>query len=129
MAGFDRVHGDFQPVSVYDAGAYEVGSVNAYTSGATVQPQGPKLDYATITFTGSGTTGAQVKAALDTIQQLSTVYLYEFTTNTNDTLAVAFYPVGAWGDVTATGGTTLDAQLTTAVGEAVSIAASATFTG
>lgn len=129
MAQTTRVHGDYQPVMNYDASSYTVGSVNAYTSAATVQPQGPKLDFATITFTGSSTTGAQVKAAIDTIQQLATVYLYEFTTDTNDTLAVAFYPTGAWGDVTATGGTTLDAQLTTAVGEAVSIAASATFTG
>ena len=129
MAETTRVHGDFNPVMNYDAGSYTVGAVNAYTSGVTVQPQGPKLDYATITFTGSSTTGAQVKAAIDTIQQLATVYLYQFNTNTNDSLAVAFYPTGAWGDVTATGGTTLDAQLTTAVGEAVSIAASATFTG
>lgn len=130
MAEVTRAHGDFQPVANFDAAEYTVGSINAVTSAATVQPQGPKLEFATITFTGSSTTGAQIKAAIDTIQQLATVYLYEFTTDTNDTLAVAFYPVGAWGtDITATGGTTLDAQLTTAVGEAVSIAASATFTG
>ena len=129
MAGFDRVHGDFKPVMNYDTGAYTVGAVNAYTSAATVQPQGPKLDYATITFTGSSTTTAQVKAAIDTIQQLDTVYLYEFTTDTNDTLAVAFYPTGAWGDVTATATGSLDALLTLAVNEAVSITASATFTG
>ena len=129
MAEFARVHGDFKPVMNYDAGAYEVGAVNAYTSAATVQPQGPKLDYATITFTGSSTTGAQVKAAMDTIQQLATVYLYEFTTATNDTLAVAFYPTGAWGDVTATGDGTLDAALTAACGEAVAVTATATFTG
>lgn len=129
MAQFTKVHGDYQPVMNYDADSYTVGAVNAFTSGATVQPAGPKLDFATITFTGTGTTTTQVNAAIQTIQQLATVYMYEFTTDTNDTLAVAFYPINAWGDVTATGGTTLDAQLTTAVGEAVSIAASATFTG
>lgn len=129
MAEVTRAHGDFKPQMNFDAAEYTVGSINAVTSAATVQPQGPKLDFATITFTGSSTTGAQIKAAIDTIQQLATVYLYEFTTDTNDTLAVAFYPTGAWGDVTATGGTTLDAQLTAACGEAVSIAASATFTG
>lgn len=130
MAYTTPTHGDFNPVANFDTPAYTVGSLNAVTSGATVQPQGPKLDFATITFDGSSTTGAQIKAAIDTIQQLATVYLYEFTTDTNDTLAVAFYPIGAWGtDVTATGAGTLDAALTTAVGEAVSITASATFTG
>ena len=128
MAQFTRTHGDFQPVMNYDQPTYTVGAVNAITSGDTVQPAGPKLEFATVTFTGSSTTGAQILAAFNTIQQLATVYMYEFTTDTNDTLAIAFYPVGAWGDVTATGAGTLDAALTTACGEAVSIAASATFT-
>ena len=130
MSQFDKSHGDFKPVVNVDVGNNsDYAALNAVTSAVTVQLQGPKLDFATITFTGSSTTGAQIKAAIETIQQLATVYLYEFTTTTNDTLAVAFYPTGAWGDVTATGGTTLDAQLTTACGEAVSIAATATFTG
>jgi len=128
MAQVTRVHGDFQPVMNVDASSYTTGAVNAVTSGVVVNAMGPKLDFATITFTGSSTTGAQVKAAIDTIQQLATVYMYEFTTATDDTLAVAFYPTGAWGDVTATGAGSLDAALTTAVGEAVSIVASATFT-
>lgn len=128
MAQFTKTNGDFLPVINYDAPSYTNSGLNAVTSGATVQPQGPKLEFFTVTFTGSSTTGAQVLAAVNTIQQLATIYMYEFTTDTNDTLAVAVYPVGAWGDVTATGGVTLDAQLTTAVGEAVSIAATATFT-
>jgi hypothetical protein len=48
--------------------------------------------------------------------------MYEYTDDTNDTLAVAVYPVGAWTT------TTLDTALTAAV-EAVTVAASATFTG
>ena len=128
MAQFTKVSGDFKPVINYDSPAYTNSGLNAVTSGATVQPQGPKLEYYTVTFTGTGTTGAQILAAINTIQQLSTVYIYEFTTASDDTLAVAAYPVGAWGDVTATGTGTLDAALTTAVGEAVSIAATATFT-
>jgi len=129
MAYTTRTHGDYQPVANYDAAEYTVGSVNAITSAATVQPQGPKLDFCTITFTGSSTTGAQIKATIDAIQQLAVVYLYEFTTDTNDTLAVAFYPTGAWGtDLTATGAGTLDGAVTAAAGEAVSVAASATFT-
>ena len=98
------------------------------TSAAPVQPQGPKLEFFTVTFTGTGTTGAQILAAVNTIQQLATIYMYEFTTDTNDTLAVAMYPIGAWGDVTATAAGSLDAELTTACGEAVAVTATATFT-
>ena len=128
MAQFTRVHGDFKPVMNYDAPDYTVGAVNAVTSAATVQPQGPKLEFATVTFTGTGTTGAQILATVNAIQQLATVYIYEFTTDTDDTLAVAMYPVSAWGDVTATGAGTLDQAITDAAGEAVAITASATFT-
>jgi hypothetical protein len=128
MAQFTRVNGDFKPVFHLDTDAYTNTGVNAVTSAATVQPQGPKLEFCTITFTGTGTTGAQILATMNAIQQLATVYIYEFTTDTNDTLAVAFYPVGAWGDVTATGAGTLDQAITDNAGEAVSIAASATFT-
>lgn len=128
MAEFTRVSGDFKPVMNYDAPEYTNTGANTVASGATVQPQGPKLEFFTVTVTGTGTTGAQIKAAIDTIQQLAVVHLYEFTTATDDTLAVAMYPAGAWGDVTATGAGSLDAALTTALGEAVSIAATATFT-
>jgi len=128
MSSQTKYHGDLNPVANFDTRSYTVGSLNDVTSGATVQLQGPKLDYATITFDG-GVTGTQVAAAIVAIQQLATVHLYEYTDDTNDTLAVAFYPTAAWGDVTATGAGTLDAAVTAAVGEAVSIAASATFTG
>ena len=128
MAQFTRVNGDFKPVLHMDSAAYTNTGVNAVTSAATVQPQGPKLEYFTVTFDGTGTTGAQILAAINTIQQLATVYIYEFTTDTNDTLAVAMYPIGAWGDVTATAAGSLDAALTAACGEAVVVTATATFT-
>ena len=128
MAQFTRVNGDFKPVLHLDAPGYENTGVNAVVSAATVQPQGPKLEYFTVTFTGTGTTGAQIKATIDAIQQLATVYIYEFTTASDDTLAVAMYPVGAWGDVTATAAGSLDALITDVAGEAVVITASATFT-
>lgn len=128
MAQFTKVNGDFLPVINYDSPAYTNSGINAVTSGASVQPQGPKLEFATVTFTGTGTTGTQLLNTINTIQQLATIYMYEFTSTTNDTLAIAFYPVGAWGDVTATGAGTLDAAITAAAGEAVSIAATATFT-
>jgi len=123
MAYTTRTHGDFKPQMNFDADSYTVGSVNAVTSAATVQPQGPKLDFFTMTLAGSSTTGDQIKAAIDTIQQLATVYLYEFTTDTNDTLAFAVYPTGAWTT------TTLNTALDAATGEDVTVTATATFTG
>jgi len=129
MAAFARVNGDYQPVAVYDAPVYNNSAVNSVTSGATVQPQGPKLEFLTVTFTGTGTSTTQINNTFQTITQLATIHMYEFTTDTNDTLALAIYPVGAWGDVTATGAGTLDQAITDAIGENVSIAASATFTG
>ena len=121
MAQFTRTNGDYLPVINYDSPAYTNSGVNAVTSGATVQPQGPKLDFFTITFTGALTT-TQLNTAVQTIQQLATIYMYEYTDDTNDTLAVAIYPVGAWTDAT------LDTAITAAV-EACTVAASATFTG
>jgi hypothetical protein len=121
MAQFTRVNGDYLPLINYDADSYTNSGVNAVSDGATVQPQGPKLDFFTITFTGAVTT-TQFNTAIQTIQQLATIYLYEYTDASDDTLAVAVYPVGAWTT------TTLDTALTAAV-EAVTVAASATFTG
>lgn len=121
MAQFTRVNGDYQPVQNFDSFDYTNNGVNAVVSGATVQPQGPKLDFFTITFTGALTT-SQLNTAVQTIQQLATIYMYEYTDASDDTLAVAVYPTGAWTT------TSLDAALTAAV-EGCTVAASATFTG
>ena len=121
MAQFTRVNGDYQPVQNYDSFNYTNNGVNAVTDAATVQPQGPKLDFFTITFTGAVTT-TQFNTAIQTIQQLATIYMYEYTDTTNDTLAIAVYPVGAWTT------TSLDDAITAAV-EGCTVAASATFTG
>jgi hypothetical protein len=128
MAEVTRVNGDFKPVLNVDTRAYTNTGVNAVVSAATVQPQGPKLDFGTITFTGAATpTGADIKKAIDTIQQLAVVYIYEFTEvgDNTDTLAVAVYPTGAWNFAD---GQDLDVALTAALGYAVTTAASATFT-
>lgn len=109
MAQTTRVHGDFKPVANYDAPDYSVGAVNTATSGKTVQPQGPKLDFFTITLANVATDGAVLKSTIEAIQQLAVVYIYEVTDAATDTLAVAVYPTGAWSTGaldTATGGTT-----------------------
>lgn len=128
MAQFTKVNGDFQQVMWLDAPEYTNAGLNAVNSGATVQPQGPKLDFGTVTFTGAASpTGADIAIAMQTIQQLATVYIYEYTevgANT-DTLALAVYPVGAWDF---TNGGNLDVALTAALGYAVTTAKTATFT-
>lgn len=129
MAQFTRANGDFLPVQNYDAPDYTNSGVNAITSAATVQPQGPKLQFGTITFTGAATpSGTDLLTTINTLQQLATIYMYEFTevgANT-DTLAVAMYPVGAWDFTNATG--SVDVALTAALGYSVTTAATATFT-
>lgn len=122
MAQFTRVNGDYKQVLWLDAPSYTNTGVNAVESAVTVQPQGPKLDFFTITGNGSQIAD-NIQATFQTIQQLATVYIYEYTNATDDTLAVAVYPTGAWDTVS------LDAALSNAWSSAnVSVAASATFT-
>jgi hypothetical protein len=123
MAQFTRVNGDFKPVRNFDSGEYTNTGANAVVSGATVQPQGPKLDFFTATANG-GLTPAQIAAGIQTIQQRATIHLYEYTDATNDTLAFAVYPTGAWTT------TSLATALENDAGWAASptVVASATFT-
>ena len=127
MSQFTKTNGDLLPVINYDSPAYTNSGANAVSSAATVQPQGPKLDFFTITATGA-LTGTQVNLIIQATQQLATVYLYEYTDTTNDTLAMAVYPTGAWTT------TTLDAAIQTvltaaSLGNTTTTPATATFTG
>ena len=128
MATVTKTSGDFKPVMNQDTGSYTFTSINAVTSGASVNVQGPKLDFGTITFTGIATpSGADILTTFETIQQKATVAIYEFTevgANT-DTLGLAIYNTGAWDF---TNGGDLDVALTAALGYAVTTAATATFT-
>ena len=101
MSQFTKTNGDFKPVINFDSPAYTNTGANTVTSGATVQPQGPKLDFFTVTASGStALTGTQVSLIIQATQQLATVYMYEFTTAGPDTLAMAVYPTGAWTTAT-----------------------------
>lgn len=123
MAIQTRTHGDYQPLMNMDTGEYTVGSANAVTSGSTVQIQGPKLDFFTVTA-NAGMTTAQFNQTIQAIQQLATVYLYEYTDATDDTVAVAVYPTGAWTT------SALDTAITAATGHAnIGVATGATFNG
>ena len=122
MAQFTRVNGDYKQVLWLDAPSYTNSGVNAVESAVTVQPQGPKLDFFTLTGNGSQIAD-NIQAAFQTIQQLATVYIYEYTNATDDKLAIAVYPTGAW-DVAS-----LDAAFANAWTSAnVTAAATATFT-
>lgn len=121
MAQFTKVNGDFQPVINYDSPEYTNNGLNAVVSGATVQPQGPKLEFFTLTKDTGAFSTANVATIVQTVQQLATIYIYEYTDTSNDTFAMAVYPVGAWTAAT------LDTAVT-AAGIAVTVAASATFT-
>ena len=122
MAQFTKVNGDFLPVLHLDSPSYTNSGLNAVATAQTVQPQGPKLDFFTITGNGSQVAD-NINAVFQTVQQLATVYIYEYTNATDDTLAVAVYPVAAWTT------TTLDNALSNAWTSAnVAVTATATFT-
>ena len=129
MAQFTKTNGDFLPVINFDTFSYTNSGANAVTSGATVQPQGPKLDYFTVTAASSGAlSGTQVSLIIQATQQLATVYIYEFTTAGPDTLAMAVYPTAAW--TTATLQAAIRAGLTAgSAANAVVVSGTATFTG
>ncbi len=108
MAYTTRVHGDFKPVANFDTSEYTVGAVNAVTSAAPVQPQGPKLDFFTVALASVATDGTVLANCINTIQTKATIYIYEVTDASTDTIAFACYPTGAWTTAdldTATGGT------------------------
>ena len=128
MAQFTKTNGDLLPVLHLDSPAYTNSGANAVTSGASVQPQGPKLDFFTVTASGSSAlTGTQVSLIITATQQLATVYIYEFTTAGPDTLAMAVYPSGAWS--TSTLNAAIIAELTAGgVANTTVTTATATFT-
>ena len=127
MAQFTKVNGDLLPVLRLDATSYTNAGANAVTTAATVQPQGPKLDFFTVTADGAFT-GTQVNLIIQATQQLATVYLYEYTNTSNDTVAMAVYPVAAW--TTATLDAAIQAVLDAAsLSNTTTTTATATFTG
>jgi hypothetical protein len=128
MAQFTRVNGDLLPVFHIDSAAYTNSGANAVSSANSVQIQGPKLDFFTVTASGSSAlTGTQVSYIIQATQQLATVYIYEFTTAGPDTVAMAVYPTAAW--TTGTLQTAIRNELANAsLSNSVVVSATATFT-
>lgn len=122
MAGFSRANGDLQPVAVFDAPTFTNSGVDAVTDGVTVQPQGPKLQFFTVTATGA-LTGTQVGTIIRTVTQLSTLHMYEYTNDTNDSVSLAVYPVAGWAAAD------IDTALTAAGVTGTTTTAGASFSG
>lgn len=95
MASISRASGDLKGVAVFDVPTYTNTGVDAVQTGVTVQPQGPKLDFFTVTATGA-LSGSQVATVIQTVTQLATIHMYKYTDAANDTVAMAVYPVAAW---------------------------------
>ena len=100
MAYFARANGDAQPVFALDTANGPI-APSTSTSGTPVQPQGPKLDFFTLTM--ANTMAAQqgvngyVSNVLQAIQQTSTVAMYQVD---GTLLSVALYPNGAFANTT-----------------------------
>ena len=126
MAGFTRTNGDFLPVAIFDAatiganggvignGYTNSGNINAVSTANTVQPQGPQLQF----FTAAGNAATLITYTSNVfaaVEQLSTVMIYEANTSpTDNTIAFALYPAGAYT------ATSLDTAITAALDASVS---------
>ena len=133
MAQFPRINGDSKPVLNNDGGNYvnPYPVANAVVSGTPVQPAGPFLGFYTVTGAGA-LSGTQVSYIIKATEQLATVHLYQYSNTggaaTNNTLAMAIYPINSWST------TDLAANITAAltagnVANTVTVTATATFTG
>lgn len=136
MAYITKVNGTTQPVFALDvANGAIANTANIALQGA-VQPQGPKLDFFSVTANSSlGASGAAnatgyINNILQSVQQTATVAMYQVNEATPAVLNVAVYPQGAFTTATfvaacqaanATGG--LNIGIPNA-----NVAASATFT-
>ena len=104
MAYSTRTHGDSQPVFALDIqNGAQTGTIAA---AATVQIQGPKLDFFKIMVKDGSATAVDLRAQLGTLaavesivkatQQLATIMLYQVEGDTSGQVSVAVYPTGAW---------------------------------
>jgi hypothetical protein len=96
MAIFPKTKGTSQPVFALDTAN---GSIAGATSlaGLPVQPQGPKLDFFSLTANASintsGNTNGYVGNVISSIQQLATVAVYQVD---GQQISLAIYPTGAY---------------------------------
>lgn len=98
MAYYTPANGDAQPVFALDVQNGPV-AASASTAGTPVQPQGPKLDFFSVTANTSVATqqGVQeyVANVINAIQQTSTVAMYQVD---GVQISFAVYPTGAFAN-------------------------------
>ena len=96
MATFTRTNGDVQPVFALDVANGKIAAATA-TPGTPVNPQGPKLDFFTLTAnaTVAGEQGVSeyVDAVLKAVQQTATIATYQVDAAQ---ISLALYPTGAY---------------------------------
>jgi hypothetical protein len=96
MATFTRTNGDVQPVFALDTANGKIAAATA-TAGTPVNPQGPKLDFFTLTAnaTVAGEQGVSeyVDAVLKAVQQTATIATYQVDAAQ---ISLALYPTGAY---------------------------------
>ena len=101
MATVTRINGDAQPVFALDVQNGPV-AASASTSGTPVQPQGPKLDFFSVTANTSVATqqgvNEYVANVITAIQQTSTVAMYQVD---GTLISFAVYPTGAFANAAA----------------------------
>ena len=100
MAYYTPANGDAQPVFALDVQNGPV-APSASTAGTPVQPQGPKLDFFSVTANVSvaamqGVNG-YVANVVRAVQQTSTVAMYQVDA---DQISFAVYPTGAFANAT-----------------------------
>ena len=96
MASITRSNGDVQPVFALDTRNGKIAPATA-TAGTPVNPQGPKLDFFTLTAntTVAGEQGVSeyVDAVLKAVQQTATIATYQVDATL---ISLAVYPTGAY---------------------------------
>lgn len=101
MSQFTRVNGDLQPVFALDTANGPI-SPDTSTSGTPVQPQGPKLNFFSVTANTSVATqqgvNEYVNAVVNAVQQTSTVAMYQVD---GTLISFAVYPNQAFADAAA----------------------------
>ena len=111
MAQFNRVNGDAQPVFALDVQNGPI-AASASTTGVPVQPQGPKLDFfsvtANVTLAAQSGVNEYVSNVIQAVQQTATVAMYQVD---GTQISFGIFPTGAFGNSAANPPTTTDATL------------------
>lgn len=134
MAQLTRVSGTTQPVFNLDVRNGSISGTANIAAQGPVQPQGPKLDFFSLTANASlasaGNVNGYINNIMQAVQQNGTVAMYQVSPADPAVLNIAIYPTGAYTTATivaaaqtanATGG--LNIGIPTA-----NVAGSATFT-